>query len=58
MAFSGEWIGEWFRDLVNVIILEEGFLINPRKTRVMNAGQRQRLVGVGMTLGGITIGSD
>ena len=46
LAFSGEWIGEGFRDLVNVIILEEGFLINPRKTRVMKAAQRQRLAGV------------
>lgn len=46
LAFSGERIGEGFRDLVNVIILEEGFLINPRKTRVMKASQRQRLAGV------------
>ncbi len=46
LAFSGDWVGEGFRDLVNVIILEEGFLINPRKTRVMKASQRQRLAGV------------
>ncbi|MEJ6643039.1 MAG: reverse transcriptase family protein [Akkermansiaceae bacterium] len=46
LAFSGERITESFRDLVNVIILEEGFLINPRKTRVMTSSTRQRLAGV------------
>ena len=46
LAFSGERVGRFFCDLVNVIILEEGFLINPRKTRVMKSSQRQRLAGV------------
>ena len=46
LAFSGKRVGKGFCDLVNVIILEEGFLINARKTRVMKSSQRQRLAGV------------
>jgi RNA-directed DNA polymerase len=46
LTFSGKRVGRGGGDLVNVIILEEGFLINARKTRVMKSSQRQRLAGV------------
>jgi len=46
LAFSGTRIRGSFLHLVGGIILEEGFVANYRKTRLMRASTRQRIAGV------------
>ncbi|MEO5923591.1 MAG: reverse transcriptase family protein [Bryobacteraceae bacterium] len=46
LAFSGARISAAFRAHVCAILLEEGLLVNHRKTRIMRQGVRQRLAGL------------
>jgi RNA-directed DNA polymerase len=49
LTFSGEvdrTAAHKFRTVVNRIVSEEGFLINPDKTRLMGQGSRQTVTGV------------
>ncbi|YCM43938.1 reverse transcriptase family protein [Verrucomicrobiaceae bacterium 227] len=46
LAFSGARIRPSFSYLVGGIVLEEGFVVNDRKTRFMRASTRQRIAGV------------
>jgi len=46
LAFSGDRIRDSFINIAGAIILEEGFLLNTRKTRLMHASSRQHLTGV------------
>lgn len=46
LAFSGDRPLERFADHVAAIVLEEGFAVNHRKTRIMRQGVRQHLAGL------------
>lgn len=46
LAFSGDFVGEALLARVGAIVLEEGYCLQYRKTRVMRQGVRQRLAGV------------
>ena len=46
LAFSGDANFERFADHVGAIVLEEGFAVNHRKTRIMRQGVRQHLAGL------------
>ncbi|HEU0122654.1 MAG TPA: reverse transcriptase family protein, partial [Bryobacteraceae bacterium] len=46
LAFSGDSIADAFRDRVGAIILEEGYCLQYRKTRLMRQGVRQKLAGL------------
>lgn len=48
LAFSGNVDRDWrfFQPLIGSISLEEGLLLNYRKTRIMKAHQKQRLTGI------------
>lgn len=46
LAFSGDSIAGAFRDRVGAIVLEEGYCLQYRKTRLMRQGVRQKLAGL------------
>ena len=46
LVFSGQTIRESFSHLVGGIILEEGFSVHHRKTRLMRSSTKQRVAGV------------
>lgn len=46
LAFSGDAVAPWFPGRVAELVRDEGFGVNPAKTRRMGRGARQELVGV------------
>jgi hypothetical protein len=51
LAFSGDSVAQWFPERVAEIVVDEGFRVNPAKTRRTGRGTRQALVGVVVNAG-------
>lgn len=51
LAFSGDAVAPWFPGRVAELVRDEGFRVNPAKTRRMGRGARQELVGVVVNAG-------